>query len=207
MVLPSKKMRFRDLDDNLLKNNKDFSIRKTGITSAQVIVFMTITMIVIYGISTIFDSQNREIFAAMSSVVGIVLLVAAINVESNKKKLQKVEFLNAVFASLLGNKYIFSFLVKQDDLRIVYFDSHSQRTFPEIVYSEHNIDSLLLKHKISDVDVASIKQQIQNAKTASQDIKINFPDENGEPKNCVLSIEAVARPSGFSLLRGKLEII
>ena len=202
-----KKIRFQDLDDILpKKSSPNFINRKAGISSAQVISFLTMTMIVIYGVSFLLEDQNGVIFASISLIVGIVLGVAAVNSEHHKKQLQKVEYLNAIFASLLGNKHNFSILVKQEDFRIVYFDSHTQKTFPTLDSLENfKIDTLLRDYGVNESEVDTISQQIKNNKSVTQDIQIK--DANGSLHNYSLSIEASVRPLGFSLLRGKLEVI
>ena len=202
-----KKIRFQDLDDVLpKKSSANFVTRKSGITSKQVISFLIMTMIIIYGVSFILQDANGKIFASISLVVGIVLGVAAVNSEYHKRQLQKVEFLNAIFASMLGNKNNFSILVRQEDLRIVYFDRHTQKVFPSLDSLDNfKIDELLKQYGVSESEITAISQQIKGNKIVIQDLTIN--DLNNLSHNYSLSIESSSRPTGFSLLRGKLELI
>jgi len=198
-----KNLRFDDLDAFLPKNSTDFTIRKAGITSKQVIAFLTMTLLVIAGVSWIISDDNGEVFAAITLVSGIVLCVAASNLERVKKKLHKAEFLNAMFSSALSNGYDFSIIVRRDDARIVYFDYKSQQTFPSIVSQEsRNLESLLTKYGVEKNIIEDISAKLVANVAVAFDLALKDADKN---QNFALScnIDLIARPSGFALIRGK----
>lgn len=216
------KLRINDKDRHFYKNRKDFLVRQFGITSEQVIKFFIATLAVIVGVPLIIyriyrddimdlgyynsDSHAWILCGCVTAILtGIVLFVAGRQVKTHKEALDSTEFLNALFASALGHGHKFCIIVAQADTGIFYLDKEFQKIFPEMIPQKHcTLDMLFSKYGMEDSGQNAVLQAVRD-NTASQ-VKLQI--KGGSEKityDMIISIEPIMRPSGFCLVRGRID--
>jgi hypothetical protein len=138
--------------------------------------------------------------AGISFFAGVILLIYVLRAEKRKIVAERSEFLNALLASALASKHKFCMVVTQKDGQIVYLNNGFQKTFPKMVPLEKRMLSKLLKA----YDVAPAKAKaIQAAVKKATDKEVAVEITSGKVKEKItFKIEAIARPSGFVLVRG-----
>lgn len=133
---------------------------------------------------------------------GLVLLVFAMQTEKNKILMERSEFLNALFSSVVskGNKFVV--IVAKQTQEIVYLNHGFQDLFPEFVKSEkRTISKLFTTYAISAASKKTITETIK--KGASKTVAIEVSAGAKKKKQSLkLTIDSIDRPSGFCIIRG-----
>ena len=201
MKMPTN-LRVSDQNAFSLKNRKDFTIRRHGLST--IVIYKLIFFTLVICAATTFLVYNQMMLGAqITTLIGLVLYVFAKQLEKHKKSLAFTEFLNALLSSALGKDHKFCMVVKQSDGQIVYLNRDFQKIFPEIAALEmRTLDILLNRYNIA---AGARKSIIQAAtKGAAKTVNTEFKAEHAKKTQEIsFIIEPIQRPAGFSLIRGK----
>lgn len=221
----SNKLRIKDKSGQFYKNKEDFFVRQFGISSIKVIKFLLAVLAIVTAVPFVFyklyDTNDDVVellycyngtghawimVASLTAVLtGVVLLVSGRQVKFNKDALDATEFLNALFASALGQGYDFCLIVTQADLRVFYLNRNFQTIFPEAVTLEEcSLDLLLNMYGVAKSDQTFVLDAVK--RDTSSQVKLKMKAGSEKTLGMVaLSIEPVLRPSGYCLIRGRKE--
>ena len=140
--------------------------------------------------------------AAISFGAGVALLLFARRTAEYKLTLERSEFLSALFSSVLGQKHKFCMIVTQEEGHIVYLNSGFQALFPKMIETPKRTLTKLYSAYSFPADKAKLITSAVRKGTA-KDVTIELATTKGKTKEKVkISIEPIARPSGFVMIRG-----
>ena len=143
----------------------------------------------------------------MALVFWLCLLLAStgwyvlLSMTQSRDLVLATEFQNALFASALGYSNKFCLIVKREG-SIIYTDRGFQAMFPELIKARNVTLVGMMKYgRVAAAD----KEKIYAAIDRGTYEKVVFDIYGGDNKinKIVLSIEPIARPSGFLLLRAR----
>lgn len=174
------------------KGRSDFIVRSHKIFSGSIFQLLLVALVILSGVVFIVY-HNTLIGAVLLIVLGFSLLIYATHVEHYKRLLTKTEFLTALFSSVVGSDYKFCMVVNNKTGEIVYLNKGFQQAFPKIIAMPDRKISDLLETYDTGKNSKTILDTISKGKEA--DVKT---DSHG-----TWLIEPIARPAGFSLIRGK----
>lgn len=183
------------LDD--LKNS-GFVIRKRTLNRQISQIFMMVLVIVV-GISLIVYNDSY-VSALLCVGIGGLIFYLALKLDKMGKIEQSNEFVMALLSSALGRGYAFCAIVR-DDGQIVYLNRPFQEVFPAFIAQEkRDVCTLLSLYNVSDDERGKITALI----SGKSDGTLNMTASNdGSKRSFTLTIEAIERPTGFVMLRGK----
>lgn len=184
----------------LASGQSDFVVRKRrplwqgilGVVFAVLPISIALSFIVV----------NTVIFTVvLFAILSIVAAYLFITIQRSRDLVLATEFQNALFSSALGYSNKFCLIVKNDGT-IVYIDRSFQELFPSF-YKEtrRSIDVLLEYGKVSKDERKIIFSAIE--KRIHSKVVFDLIDAKNHSHRIMMSIEPIARPSGFILLRGR----
>ena len=198
----STNLRVSDQNAFSLKNRKDFTVRRHGLST--VVVYKLIFFTLVICAATTFLVYNQMMLGAqITTLIGLVLYIFAKQLEKHKRSLAFTEFLNAMLSSALAKDHKFCMIVKQSDGQIVYLNRDFQKTFPEIAaLPMRTLDILLNRYNFAAGARKSILQA--TTKGAVKTVNTEFKGPHAKKTQEIsFVIEPIQRPVGFSLIRGK----
>ena len=197
-----KHIRASDQNEFDTQGRKDFVVRKHGFSSQQIYSLCIAAVIIIAGVS--FLVYNDALLGSvMCTLTGFVLLIFAKQIETRKKELLSTEFLNALFSSAIAAGHKFTMIVRQESGNIVYLNRGFQDMFPDMIDPpKRTLEALLSLYYVSDADRNSVLAAAKQS-TASQVPLTIQAGADRKTHSIVMSMEPIARPAGFCLIRGK----
>lgn len=194
-------IRLGDRRDLITADVKDFTVRRRT-TAQQIYSLFIAAILIIVGVSIIVYN-NTLLGALICFVVGSVMYFTASQFERLKNALQNTEFMNAMFTAALGMYHKFCVIVRQNG-EIIYFDRGFQATFPHLTGGDNKrtLETWLEMYSVSYADAQTVTAMVSQGSNG----KHTFPIGGGihkKPHTITLAVEAIPRPSGFILLRGK----
>lgn len=192
-------VRASDRSDLLSSQREDFVARKRDVTLKKIYNICLAALITVLGVA-ILVYNNTLLGSMMCVIVGSITLSLGRQIEKQQKVLHATEFMNALFASVIGSGSLFCMVVRADG-EIMYLNRGTQDMFPTFLDQPvRHLDLLLSMHNVPEEHRGKIAALIaqQNAE------KIGVTIEDGEKKSraITLSIEPILRPKGFTLIRG-----
>jgi hypothetical protein len=195
-----KSIRFTDRKDIIGDGRDDFVIRRrTTVEQIRTLFLMGITILV--GISVIVYNDSK-LGAIICLVVGIIMLVVAKKFEKLREHIHISEFMNALFTSALANGYKMTMVVKPGG-EIIYIDRGFQLVFPDFLEQpDLTLNALFGIYPTDDATKTKILHSLVEGGPAKMDVSIASGLDKAQVK-LALSIEPIARPSGFIMIRAK----
>jgi two-component system cell cycle sensor histidine kinase/response regulator CckA len=190
-------------DADQVENASDFIIRKRKPQLVQLVLIFFAAFCVLYltGINAV-DSIGHMVF--LSTLIIIIGALACFSIYfaiQTRDSLTLTEFQNALFAGAAGIHSKFCFIVKRDGT-IVYYDPGFQKMFPYFnTMDSRSIDALMEQEAVEH----SAADQIYNILSEGRNDKIVvvFGKNRGAPAPTMITIDALPRPKGFWVLRGR----
>ena len=180
------------------KGRSDFTNREHGLTAYRIFELVSALIVVILG--TYILVTTKSLMLGLASLAGgLILFAFAKQTERAKIVLERSEFLNALFASVVGSGSKFTFIATKKG-QIVYLDNGFQKIFPEMVEMEkRSVAKLLTTYKVADAKKKSINEAVKKGAKKSVEIEIAKGKKKQKLK---VSVEGIARPTGFVIIRG-----
>ena len=194
---PIKHIRASDLVNFKDMLNSGFIVRRrSGLKKIyRLCLFL---LVIVLGTAFLFYS-NSWVGAMGCVVVGSIMLDLGRTLERQQKLLETAEFMNAIFSSALGKRHAFFVLVRPDG-GIMFLSRAFQEAFPEFIEQpKRDLETLLTVIKVQD----DIRRNIISMVSKNTESVVPFSMGIGADKaaqSMNLSIEPVARPTGFVLL-------
>ena len=196
-----KNLRAADQDVFTFKNRSDVKKRKHATTKQNVIDLVIATFGVAAGTALLTEMQTL-VGAAISFGAGVALLLFAKRTAEYKVTLERSEFLSALFSSALGQKHKFTMIVTQQEGQIVYLNNGFQTLFPKMVETpKRTLTKLFSSYGFPAEKAKSITAAVKKASEKEITVELALGKDKKKEK-VKLSIEPIARPSGFVLIRG-----
>lgn len=140
--------------------------------------------------------------AMLCVLVGMVVYVLAQQILRLQRMLHNTEFLNALFSSALNRHHAFCAVAKKDG-ELVYANQTFQALFPGFMERpERTVTALLENGKVEASRRSPLLESIRQGNEIAVTIPFAIGNES-QPRPFVLSVDPIAKPSGFVLLRGK----
>jgi len=195
-----KNLRANDQTSFYAKGRKDFTVRRHSFFATRLYRTILSAILIAAGV-TFIVYKNTLLGAVLCILLGIGLYIYAKHIERLKKLLTTTEFLNALFSSIVGAGHKFCIIVNIDSGDIVYMNNQFQQMFPEMLpMPKRELKTLLEVYKVDES--AGILSALKAAKKTS--ITAQTQSGNDKKASSILwSIEPIARPSGFSIIRGQ----
>jgi PAS domain S-box-containing protein len=189
-------------EHNNNKDNSDFVVRKRPLGFQLALIF-SIALVVISVAAAVPDQTGSSVFffviltATISSLGWITFLLMA----RNRDLVLSTEFMNALLAAAAQHKLRFCLIIKPDG-SAAYADPGFHRTFPQFMrIGDQTIHSLLADPSIpkeTSRKIADILDKKQNGQVIMQ-----LTNTDGAKTPLMVSIDALPRPKGYFLLRGR----
>ena len=181
--------------DFRISSVKDFKIRKRS--SGFLELFMLCLAIGIIGMGMSLGLYDKlALLSIFYTVGGFISLYIAIQVRRNHHLVQSTEFLNALFASAIGDRYKFGLIVNTDG-KIVYFNRAFQELFSDFVQKgDRAIKTWFKMGKVTELEITKIMESV--AQEHADKVVVQIQDVL-----YTLTIEPISRPAGFALIRGR----
>jgi hypothetical protein len=196
-------IRASDRTDFLDSNRTDFIVRKRQFSKRLAYSLCAWAVVVILGVVWLV-MQNALFGSLMCVVVGSITLALARQIENLQNMLQATEFLNALLSSALGKHYSFDMVAKLDG-EIVYVNRPFQEMFPEfLALPARTVGAFLDMCQVPQDRGQTIINQLNQSMDATVTVEMVCGGAQKQTRSVALTIEPIARPSGFVLLRGKL---
>lgn len=193
---------FRAVDTNILISIKqdDFVVRNRESTMRKFFNFCLAAVIVFMGTSFIVYN-NAIVGAVICFVAGIFTLVLGKHIEKQQGFLKASEFMNALFSSIVANGYDFTLISNQKG-DVIYTNRGVGSLFPDYArVSPRNMNMLFSVIKMSNENSTRIIESIMAGK--HDETTFAYTNADNVTSSMKLSVEPIARPAGFMLIRGK----
>lgn len=188
------------------KNISDAEARNDFVVRERRPLWQTISIIFVavlpIAITLSFFVKDTVIFAEILFVLLFSLGVyVAVIVQRSRDLVLATEFQNALFSSALSHSNKFFIIIKSDG-SIVHIDRSFQEMFPEFYKEPRRAVDVLLEHgKVSKEDRKIIYSAIE--KNGRGKVVFDITDARNQKHRILMTIEPIARPKGFMLLRGR----
>lgn len=181
----------------------EFIPRERSAQIWRMILAFAIVTILILTFSLSADGLGGEGIASMLSVVAISILCfyVVLRKQQSLDLVMMTEFQNMLFAQAAAQGSNFCLFVKRDGT-IEYANDGVKAVFPNYSYGEvHGLESLLREANVNKTD----SDRLMSAIISSQRDRLIFPIVNKENKvqEYILTIEPLARPAGYMVVRGR----
>jgi two-component system cell cycle sensor histidine kinase/response regulator CckA len=191
--------------DDLLNNTdgSDFIVRRRIPLAMQIMLVFLVAFVAIYVSASFMGGTGSKalFFLTLTLSIGTLTGLAIYFSARLRDLVMATEFQNAMLASAARLSTRFCLIVKRDG-SIVYIDPGFQKLFPHFMNSnDRNIEGLLAGAGIPRDMVQKIflmLQQGENDRTL-----LSFRQDGGAMLQIMLSIDALPRPKGYFLLRGR----
>jgi PAS domain-containing protein len=146
----------------------------------------------------------KEPFILIVTLI-LIMLVAGwyviFQIQRNRDLLLSTEFQNALFTSALGSNNKFCLIV-QNNYDITYMDRAFYNLFSGFIKTPYrNLESLFRYGEVAEEERNKIYAAIEHNVKESVVFTIKASDD--KPHRIFLSVEPIARPSGYTLLRAR----
>jgi two-component system cell cycle sensor histidine kinase/response regulator CckA len=190
-----------DLSNNT--DGSDFIVRRRIPLALQIMLVFLIAFIAIYVSASITNNTDSKalFFFTLTLSIGTLTGLAVYFSARLRDLVMATEYQNAMLASAARLSTRFCLITKRDG-SIVYIDPGFQKLFPHFMRSnDRNIETLLKGAGIQRDMVQKIFLMLQQG--ANDRALLAFKEDNGAPLNIMLSVDALPRPKGYFLLRGR----
>lgn len=194
------KSRASDVGPLLMSGSSGFAVRKkTGV--GMFVHFFLLACMIILGASLLVHFRSLE-GCMLAMAIGVCFAIIAHNLERTKKIKQYLEFMNALFSSALGKGYQFCCVVKSTG-EVVFYNRPFQTIFPKFLdQSDRSIGALMSLYQVPAADQDKLKGFM--SATSDGSVTTTLRDEAASTSlSLTLHVEAIDRPTGFFLVRGK----
>ena len=196
----AKNLRAEDQEIFSFKNRSDVK-KRSHESKRQAVIDVIISVFLIATGTAILTYMQTLIGAAISFGTGLALLVFAKRIAQFKTTIERSEFLNALLSSAMGAKTKFTIIVTQSDGQIVYLNSGFQATFPKMTdIPKRTLAKFFSTYGVSEDKAKAITAAVKKA--VSKEVTIEVSLDKAKKQKLKLSIEPIARPSGFVMIRG-----
>lgn len=180
----------------------DFVPRERRSHIWKVVFAFLVACAIIFSISFAPGQLGGNTYAALASI-SVVSLLCFYVVYSKQQSLDLVmatEYQNMLFAQAASLGSSFCMIVKRDGT-VVYANDGIRKLFPQIAFGEAQmLDGIFTQGNIRRTD----RERVMAAIYSNQGDRLVFPIEvDGKAQDYALTIEPLARPGGFLLLRGR----
>lgn len=197
-------IRFTDtlLDNNTptIENNQDFVVR-TRRPVWQTICMMFASVLPLSILISIFVKDTLIFSELLFVILGSLGTYVVYTVQRCRDLVLATEFQNALFSSALGHSNKFCLIIKNDST-IAYIDRALQEMLPNFYKeSRHAVDVLLEQGQVSKEERKLVFSAIERRVRGK--VIFDITDHKKQKHRIMMSIEPIARPKGFMLLRGR----
>lgn len=195
-------MRFNESEYNN-PGQMDFVPRERRSHIWRVIMAFSVTIAVIFVLSFAPRSVGGSTFAALISMIAVAVLCFYVvyRKQQNLDLVMTTEYQNMLFAQAAALGSTFCMFVKRNGT-IVYANDGLRKLFPHYAYSESQaLEGLFDQGGVRKTDRERVMAAIYN----NQSDRLVFPlkPANGPESDYILTIEPLARPGGFLVIRGR----
>lgn len=192
--------RASDIGNTLLTGTTGFTVRKRTGVGLFFHIFL-LSCMVILGAALLVYYQSPQ-GCALAVAIGLSLTIVAQNLEKMKKAKQSLEFMNALFSSAIGKGYKFCFVSKNTG-EIVFYNRAFQAVFPAYMNQEvRSVDILFELYNVPAAARENLKNMIKNGTDGTASIELRETAATSS-QTMNFHLEAIERPTGFTLIRGK----
>ena len=191
------------LTDNAIKSTADFIVRKQKPHLYQLALIFLVAFFTIFftGQNTGSDIGYYVFLLTLLIVIGSLAWFTIYFSIQTRDTVVITEFQNALFASAAGLSSRFCFIIKRDGT-IVYFDPGFQKVFPFFSKLDiRTIDGLLEESGVEPTISNQIYRTLEN--NLNDKLVIPFKGPRGEPMPMMVTVDALPRPRGFWVVRGR----
>jgi hypothetical protein len=196
-------IRASDRSDFLDASRSDFIVRKRPFSKRLAYSLCIWSIVVVLGV--VWLVLNNTLFGSlMCVVVGSITLALARQIEHLQNMLQATEFLNALLSSALGKHYSFDMVAKLDG-EIVYVNRPFQEMFPEfLALPARTVGAFFDMCQVPQDRGQTVINQLNQSIDATTTLDMVCGGAQKQARSVTLTVEPIARPSGFVLIRGKI---
>jgi hypothetical protein len=194
-------MRWVDLDRQK-SEYADFVFRKQSPTLVGLFVFF-LTLVLTGTAVVLLVKEPLALISILFVILGLGSSYIGNQVYHHRELQKKIEFQNALFSSALGKGYRFCLIAKKDGT-IVYVNNGFSALFTH--HKEGGgLEEWLTRGKVPSELRDSLFDIMERDLSATLPLTIEGLDATHYP--CLLSVESIARPKGFYLLRGTVKSV
>lgn len=142
-----------------------------------------------------------EMVVALTLCMGALGAYVIMNIQRTRDLVVATEFQNALFASSLSSGCRFSCIITREG-SITYMDQGTQRMFADLLKERQmNLANLLKIGRVPNIEQDKILDIV--VRGAPERVVCDMRGHDNRTHRVVLSIEPIARPSGFVLVRAR----
>jgi len=194
-------MRFNK-NESMSQNQMDFVPREQRAQRRNLIIVFFLATLVVFAINYFlaekYHAFGASISAATVAILGFYILYRR---QHNLDLVMTTEYQNLLFAQAVSLGTSFCMFARRDGT-IVYANDGVRDLFPYFSYSDSQLlDAIFEAGSVPKVDRERLLSTIYSSGTD----RLVFPikSNTGEVKQYVLTVEPLARPSGFSVIRAR----
>lgn len=178
----------------------DFVIRRRFPSVRQMAQLCLLSVIVVLGVSIIV-SNDTMLGALICILVGSIMLYLGRSIERQQKVINATEFMNALFSSALCRNHRFCAVVREDG-EIIYLDRGFQEMFPDFMEQpSRDLATFIKISEIPDNHGSNLTSLITSGGVGQAAFSVPI-GSNKISDSITVTVEPIARPKGFSLVRG-----
>ncbi len=138
----------------------------------------------------------------LTILVGGLFIYVGCKIKQQEILQHSTEFMNAIFASAIGDNYKFCAVTRRDG-EIVYMNRSFQTVFPHFIEQpRHDLKTLITLSGIAQDDGQKIISMVTDNMPGTLKILIKTGEEK-KSESMNVSIQSVSHPRGFVLIRGE----
>lgn len=195
-------MRFDDLDASTAEQMAFVPRAQKQQIIRLVAVFIFVMFVMVLSVWMTSDTVQKDINVFVSAILVAMLgLYTVMTTQRTIDDIMNAEFQNLLFAQAASSGTSFC-LFAQRDGTIVYADQGLRKVFRHFSYANASaLEGVFAQGNVAAADRERLMSAISNSK---QD-RLVFPitTANGEVKDFILTVEPLARPGGYSVIRGR----
>jgi PAS domain S-box-containing protein len=195
-------MRFHEMD-SLMPDQLDFvpRERRGQITKLLIAFIVTILVVLVAAYSSLFSSAEPYVPMLTIFLVAVLGVYVMLRHQMTLDLLMSAEYQNMLLAQGFGVGSGFGLIVKRDGT-IVHASEGMDAVFPTFDYAPSQVlDGVFRKGAVRQTDRERIMAAIYSCSNERIVFPITIPDQ--EPREYILTVEPMPRPSGFSVIRGR----
>lgn len=178
----------------------DFTVRRYNPSLLKMILLFFLALAAGIGITALLLPPLPFIIALTVVMAGLGTYVL-LKLQRTRDLIIATEFQNALFASALGHNSRFCLILTREGA-ITYMDQGLQRMFPDLLRDRQiSLAGLLKLGRVGGVEREKLLDAVQRGR--ADRVRLEMRSADGRPHPVALTLQPIARPSGFILLRGE----